>query len=154
MKEYNFKINGNEYTVSIDVLGDQNADVVVNGTHYNVEIAGDATVKKAVASKPQVAAIPSSHPVASAVTPSSATPSKPANIASAGKSSVLSPLPGVVIDIKVREGETVSAGQTLLVLEAMKMENNIDAAVSGVIKTINVKCSDSVMEGDVLITIG
>ncbi|MFI3277631.1 MAG: biotin/lipoyl-containing protein [Rikenellaceae bacterium] len=154
MKEYNFKINGNEYTVSIDVLGDQNADVVVNGTHYNVEMAGDATVKKAVASKPQVAAVPASHPVASSVTPTTAAPSKPANIASAGKSSVLSPLPGVVIDIKVREGDTVSAGQTLLVLEAMKMENNIDAVVSGVIKSINVRCSDSVMEGDVLITIG
>ncbi|MFI3319673.1 MAG: biotin/lipoyl-containing protein [Rikenellaceae bacterium] len=156
MKEYSFKINGNDYTVGIDILGEKNADVVVNGTHFNVEIEGDGTVKKAAAKKPQVASAPASHPVANAATPATAIASTPATAAKAstGSSSVLSPLPGVILDIKVKEGDTVAVGQTLMILEAMKMENNIDSTFAGVVKSINVKCSDSVLEGDVLITIG
>ena len=81
MKEYNFKINGNDYTVGIEILNDTEADVIVNG-------------------------------------------------------------------------DTVAVGQTLVVLEAMKMENNIDSDRAGVVKSIKVNRGDSVLEGDVLITLG
>ncbi len=148
MKDYNFKINGNEYVVGVEIKNDKNAEVVVNGARYNVEIGGDATVKKAVAIKPQVAAAPASHPVANAASP------KPAASVGAGESAVTSPLPGVILDIKVKEGEAVEIGQTLMVLEAMKMENNVDSTCAGIVKSIKVKCTDSVLEGDVLITIG
>ena len=156
MKEYNFKINGNDYSVAIDVLGEKSADVIVNGTHYNVELTGDAQIKKAVTSRPQVASVPASHPVTNAATPATTVSSSPSNAAKAkaGESAVLSPLPGVIIDIKVNVGDTVAVGDTLLVLEAMKMENEIDSTFAGVVKSINVKCSDSVLEGDLLITIG
>ncbi|MFI3283142.1 MAG: biotin/lipoyl-containing protein [Rikenellaceae bacterium] len=150
MKDYNFKINGNPYVVGIELKDEKSAEVIVNGTRYNVEIEGDGTVKKAVAMRPQVASAPASHPVANAASPAA----KPAATVGAGESAVISPLPGVILDIKVAVGDTVSVGDTLLVLEAMKMENNVDSTASGVVKSIKVKCSDSVLEGDVLITIG
>ncbi len=150
MKDYNFKINGNPYVVGIELKDEKSAEVIVNGTRYNVEIEGDGTVKKAVAIRPQVAAAPASHPVVNSAAPKS----KPAATVGAGESPVTSPLPGVILDIKVKEGDTISVGQTLMVLEAMKMENNIDSTMAGVVKSIKVKCSDSVLEGDVLITIG
>ena len=65
-----------------------------------------------------------------------------------------SPLPGVILDIRIKEGDTVAVGQTLVVLEAMKMENNIDSDRAGVVKSIKVNRGDSVLEGDVLITLG
>jgi len=67
---------------------------------------------------------------------------------------VKSPLPGVIVDLKVREGDQVKAGQHLLVLEAMKMENNIDADRDGIIVELKVNKGDSVLEGDTLLTIG
>ncbi len=149
MKDYSFKINGNKYVVGVEIKNDKNAEVIVNGTRYNVEIDGDATVKKAVAIKPQVAAAPASHPVANAAAPKPA-----AATVGAGESAIASPLPGVILDIKVKEGDAVEIGQTLVVLEAMKMENNVDSTCAGVVKSIKVKCTDSVLEGDVLITIG
>jgi biotin carboxyl carrier protein len=59
----------------------------------------------------------------------------------------------VILEVKVREGDTVKAGQLLMVLEAMKMENNIDAHQAGVVRSINKQQGDSVLEGDVLLTI-
>ena len=170
MKEYNFKINGNDYTVGIEILNDTEADVIVNGASYSVEVL-DTTVKPSVAAKPQVAAVPASHPVQ----PSTVPVTKPAAAflssayfryfkvlqqqiaaapAAAGESPVKSPLPGVILDIRIKEGDTVAVGQTLVVLEAMKMENNIDSDRAGVVKSIKVNRGDSVLEGDVLITLG
>ena len=138
MKEYNFKINGNDYTVGIEILNDTEADVIVNGASYSVEVL-DTTVKPSVAAKPQVAAVPASHPVQ----PSTVPVTKPAAAA-----------PAAAGEIRIKEGDTVAVGQTLVVLEAMKMENNIDSDRAGVVKSIKVNRGDSVLEGDVLITLG
>ena len=87
--------------------------------------------------------------------PSTATPSpRIAPAPSTSGSSVKCPLPGTVLSVKVAVGDTVAAGQTLVVLEAMKMENNIDADRAGVVKQILVQQGATVMEGDVLIVIG
>ena len=140
-----------DYTVGIEILNDTEADVIVNGASYSVEVL-DTTVKPSVAVKPQVAAVPASHPVQ----PSTVPVTKPAAAApaAAGESPVKSPLPGVILDIRIKEGDTVAVGQTLVVLEAMKMENNIDSDRAGVVKSIKVNRGDSVLEGDVLITLG
>ncbi len=145
MKEYNFKINGNDYVVGIQVQGDSEAEVVVNGSTYSVEI-GNSSAKptKTTISQPQVAP---------AAQTSAAPASKPAVSSGAGESVLKSPLPGVILDLKVNVGDTVAMGQTLLVLEAMKMENNIEAEIAGVVKAIHVKSGDSVLEGNVLLTI-
>ncbi|MEG1621786.1 MAG: biotin/lipoyl-containing protein [Alistipes sp.] len=151
MKEYNFLINGNEYSVAIEKQDENSAEVVVNGASYTVEMT-DTVAKPKSGIKPQVANIPSSHPVQ----PSTVVPGKPsaAPIAAAGENPVKSPLPGVIISLNIKEGDHVVAGQTLLVLEAMKMENNIDTDRAGVVKSIKVSRGDSVLEGDVLITLG
>ena len=152
MKDYSLKINGHNYNVQIDDVNETStvAHVVVNGVEYEVEIEG---AKASTVSKPRVAPAPKSANSAM-ITPSTATPSP--RIAAAAPStgySVKCPLPGTVLSVKVAAGDTIAAGQTLVVLEAMKMENNIDADRGGVVKQVLVQQGATVMEGDVLIVI-
>ena len=152
MKDYSLKINGHNYNVQIDDVNETStvAHVVVNGVEYEVEIEG---AKASTVSKPQVAPAPKSANSAM-ITPSTATPSP--RIAAAAPSSgysVKCPLPGTVLSVKVAAGDTIAAGQTLVVLEAIKMENNIDADRGGVVKQVLVQQGATVMEGDVLIVI-
>lgn len=144
MKEYKYKINGNLYKVTIGDIEDNIAHVEVNGTPYKVEME-QQPVKQTVV-KPVV------RPVST--TPAAPTTQvvKPAAVSS-GKSGVKSPLPGVILDIKVNVGDTVKKGQTIIILEAMKMENNINADKDGKITAINVNKGDSVLEGNDLVII-
>ena len=152
MKDYSLKINGHNYDVQIDDVNESTmlAHVVVNGVEFEVEIEG---AKAAKTTKPQVAPAPKSANSAM-ITPATAAPS-PRLSASAPSSgyAVKSPLPGTVLAVKVNVGDRVTTGQTLVVLEAMKMENNIDADRGGVVKEISVQQGATVMEGDNLIVI-
>ena len=152
MKNYSLKINGNQYDVAIDEINDASteANVVVNGTQYKVEIVGG---KARTISKPQV--IPAPKSTGLSVTPTTVAATKPVAAPSAPSSAykLVCPLPGTVTSVNVKEGDTVSAGQTLVVLEAMKMENNIDAERGGKVKSVMVQQGATVMEGDVLIVI-
>lgn len=145
MKEYKYKINGNLYNVVIGDIEENIAHVEVNGTHYTVEM--EKKPKAAPAPKPVVrpAAKPAAAPAAVAPV------AKPA--AGGAKSGVKSPLPGVILDIKVNVGDEVKKGQTLIILEAMKMENSINADKDGKIAAINVSKGESVLEGTDLIII-
>ncbi|MBE6272778.1 MAG: acetyl-CoA carboxylase biotin carboxyl carrier protein subunit [Bacteroides sp.] len=143
MKEYKYKINGNLYNVTIGDIEDNIAHVEVNGTHYTVEM--EKKPKAAPAPKP--VARPVAKPAAA---PAAAPAAKPA---AAGKSGVKSPLPGVILDIKVKEGDEVKKGQTLIILEAMKMENSINADKDGKVTAINVSKGESVLEGTDLVII-
>jgi biotin carboxyl carrier protein len=147
MKLYKFKINGNKYSVEISDIEENIAHVEVNGTPYDIEMETPVSAQKP-AVKPVV------KPVTKAA-PAPATPVSipPAQTAKSGGSILKSPLPGVILDVFVRVGDTVKAGQRVILLEAMKMENNIDADKEGVIKEIKVQRNDAVMEGDVLIVI-
>ena len=144
MKEYKYKINGNLYNVVIGDIEDNIAHVEVNGTHYTVEM--EKKPKAAPAPKPVVR--PAAKPAA---TPAAAPVAKPA--AGGGKSGVKSPLPGVILDIKVKEGDEVKKGQTIIILEAMKMENSINADKDGKVTAINVSKGESVLEGTDLVII-
>ena len=144
MKNYKFKINGNEYSVDIVEIADNKAQVEVNGNAYEVEL--DMTGMKV----PTAPAQPT-RPTAAPVAPGAAAAAAPA--AGGAGMQVKSPLPGTVLDVMVREGDTVTAGQHIILLEAMKMENNIEAPKAGKITNIRVKQRDAVMEGDVLLTI-
>ncbi|WP_418696502.1 acetyl-CoA carboxylase biotin carboxyl carrier protein [Bacteroides sp.] len=143
MKEYKYKINGNTYKVAIGDIEDNIAHVEVNGTPYKVEM------EKA----PKAAARPVVRPVATSAPAAPATPVVKPATASTGKSGVKSPLPGVILDIKVNVGDTVKKGQVIIILEAMKMENNINADKDGKITAINVNKGDSVLEGTDLVII-
>lgn len=145
MKEFKFTINGSEYSVNINNVEGNIADLEVNGTPYKVEI--DKELKQVKTPKlVRPAAIPSTD-----AHPSVAKTQSP-GVATAG--AIKSPLPGVVLELAVRVGDQVKMGQKLLVLEAMKMENNIDSDKEGTIREIKVDKGSSVLEGDVLIIIG
>ncbi len=146
-KEYKFKINGHEYEVAVGSVENGVANVTVNGTRYEVEVQSNTLIKPRPAKTAHVA--PATYSTTAPVTPAKIDQSAPAGSASPLKS----PLPGVILEVKAREGDTVKAGQLLMVLEAMKMENNIDANKSGVIKQIIKRQGDSVLEGDALLII-
>ena len=151
MKKYSLKINGNPYEVKIEDINESStmARVTVNGVKYDVEIEGG---KASVVKKPAVVAAPEATGLS--VTPKTPIATKPAAPAAAASGlKVTCPLPGTIISLNVKEGDTVAAGQTLLVLEAMKMENNIDAERGGVVKQVLVQAGATVMEGDVLLVI-
>ena len=145
MKEYKYKINGNEYNVAVEELEGNKANVIVNGKSYEVEL--DRPAKPAV-SKPvaRPAAAPATAPVAAAPAPKAA----PA----ASGAGIKAPLPGVILDIKVKVGDIISKGQTVAILEAMKMENNINADREGTVASINVEKGQSIAEGTDIITLG
>ena len=160
MKEYKYKINGNEYSVAIIDLEGNTAAVEVNGVSYKVDILteGFTAAPARPAAKPAAAA-PAPAP-APAVAPAAPQPIAPAAApaaepAPAGKgTAVQSPLPGVILDIKVAVGDTVKAGQTVAILEAMKMENSINAECDGVITAIKVAKGDNILEGSDIVIIG
>lgn len=146
MKTYKFKINGNEYNVAINSVEGKNASVTVNGTAYQVEL------EEAPAAAPVQA--PAAAPVQAAPAPAAASAPAAAPAPSGAGKTVTSPLPGVIIAVKVNVGDTVKAGQEVAVLEAMKMENSIEATHDGTVTAINVAKGDSVLEGAAIVTIG
>ena len=146
MKTYKFKINGNGYEVAINSVEGQTASVTVNGTPYTVELENAPAAPAPAA--PVQAAPAQSAPVQTPV----AAPA-PAPAASGTGKAVTSPLPGVIIAVKVNVGDVVKAGQEVAVLEAMKMENSIEATHDGTVTAINVAKGDSVLEGAPVVTI-
>jgi biotin carboxyl carrier protein len=146
MKKYKLTINGNSYDVEIQNIEDNLAEVEVNGTIYKVEV--DKSIQPSKTPKlVRGYNIPSTDS-----SPHLAKTSKPSE--PKGTGNIKSPLPGVILDLFVREGDLVKMGQKLILLEAMKMENNINADKEGKVISLKVNKGDSVMEGDILIVIG
>ncbi len=142
MKEYKFKIGGKEYNVTVSPKEGKLFDVTVNGATYEVEAEN----------APAAAPVVQSAPAAVQAAPATAAPAaKPA--ASGAGEKVVSPLPGVIIEVSVKEGQAVKAGQKVAVLEAMKMENEIPAPKDGTVTGIHVHKGDSLQEGDPVVTI-
>ena len=142
MSTYKFKISGKEYNVTIGSIENKIANVNVNGKDYEVELENEIASTSAAA---PVAAAPA--PAASAAP--AAAPAKPAGAGT----KVTSPLPGVIIEVLVKEGQAVKAGQKVAVIEAMKMENEIAATQDGTVTAIHVAKGDSVLEGADVVTI-
>ena len=143
MIEYKYKINGNDYAVAINEVCDTAAKVTVNGAEYTVEWEKPVEEKPVVKVQP-VAAKPAAAPAAAA---------KPAATAAVNGHAIKTPLPGVIIDVKVNVGDAVAKGQTVVVLEAMKMENNINADRDGKVAAIQVAKGDTVADGAVLVVL-
>lgn len=142
MKEYKYTINGNKYEVAINSINDNIANVVVNGEEYEVQMEKEPEpVKKKVVVRP-------------VAQPEAETASAPTSTNKVDlNNAVKSPLPGVITEIKVKVGDEVKAGDTVVVLEAMKMANNLDAEKSGKVTAVLVKEGESVMEGTPLVVI-
>ena len=141
-KEYKYTINGNEYEVAIGEIVENEAVVTVNGEEYKVAWEPEAEPeKKVVVRKPAAESADSSSDVGESS----------ANVNT--NNAVKAPLPGVITSINVNVGDEVKAGDTLLVLEAMKMANNIEAEKDGKVTAICVKPGQSVMEDDALVVV-
>ncbi len=157
MAKYQYTVKGVDYEVEIQDIEGNIANVTVNGIPFEVEMkqpvkAGKQKVKlseerRAEGSEERrVKSEESNSSSASAASTSSAP------TAGAGKP-VVAPLPGTINEIKVKVGDKVNTGDTVVILEAMKMQNNIEAETSGTITSINVNKGDAVMEGDTLVNI-
>lgn len=143
MKEYKFKIGGTDYAATVEEIASGKLQVTLNGKAYEVE------VPETKASRPAVHTPAAPKAVATPAAP--VTPAAPAPAPSAGGKSISAPLPGIVIKINVKVGDHVSAGDTVLMIEAMKMENNITADSSGTVKAIRCKEGDQVQSGEALV---
>lgn len=147
MNKYQYKVQGVDYDVEIVNVEGNIAQVNVNGISFEVELKqpiNPATMPhKPVVTPPQPAA---TAPVSQ--------PEKPAAKVPTGGTKVTAPLPGTITEVKVKVGDTVKDGDTVIVLEAMKMQNNIEAECNGTVTAVLVNKGDTVMEGDALITIG
>lgn len=131
MKTYKYNINGTDYEVAVKGIENNVATVTVNGESY--------TVKMPEPEKPV------HHPV---------TVVKPAGVPATTapkKHSVKAPLPGVIVDVTVKPGDEIKRGDTVVILDAMKMENNITSDRAGKVTEICVSPGQSVMEGANLI---
>lgn len=140
MKNYKFKINGTQYEVEINDFDGKIADIEVNGTKYQVEVQSEVRqpktptlVRKPITKKPGEEII--------------------VNKPSVGGHQIKSPLPGSIIKILVAVGDSVKKGDNLLIMEAMKMENNVLAEKNGVVKSIKISIGDNVLQNDVLLEI-
>ena len=162
MAKYQYTVKGVDYEVEIQDIEGNIANVTVNGIPFEVEMkqpvkAGKQKVKlseerRAEGSEERRVKSEESNSSSSATNASSATTTQPAAAAASGKP-VVAPLPGTINEIKVKVGDKVNTGDTVVILEAMKMQNNIEAETSGTITGINVNKGDAVMEGDTLVTI-
>jgi biotin carboxyl carrier protein len=140
MKEYKISVNGHSYNVVVEESN--------NGTDFAVNPVAQPTEKKQ-ATPPVQPKAPTSGPVAAPAPKATSTPA-----ASDKDFAVKSPLPGILFDILVREGDQVKVGQKLAIIEAMKMENDLVSEKEGVVKMIKGTKGDSVVEGDLLMIIG
>jgi len=137
MKQFKFKINGNTYSVDVMSIEDNLAHLEVNGTPYNIEIERKVKQTKTptIVRAPQVE------------------PAKPTIDKREGGTAhaILAPLPGSIMEVKVRPGDIIEKGQLLMMMEAMKMENQVLSDRKGVVEKIHVNAGDTVLQGDKLI---
>ena len=141
MKRYKFTISGNQYDVHLKDIEDNIAELDVNGTIYEVEIHGEVKTSKTpkLIRKP-VQQMPGEGQIK--------------KTESTGKHKVTAPLPGTILKINVSVGDVVTEGQNVMVMEAMKMENQVQTQKAGEVTAIKVSVGDSVLQDDVVIEIG
>lgn len=128
--------------------------VTVNGTAYEVEVESLGVCDQVVASAPVASSAPAPAPVAKPSAPAPAPAPKPAPAPSGAGESVTAPMPGKVLRVVASQGSSVSAGDVIIILEAMKMENEIVAPCGGTITQMAAKEGATVNSGDVLAVIG
>ena len=160
MKKYQYKVQGVDYEVEITDVEGKIASVNVNGIPFEIEMQkpiNDAKHPELAATKKSVA---TAAPVAASTVAAETAPAQPAakpqaSAAPAGAGNpVKAPLPGTINAINVKVGDKVGVGDVVIVLEAMKMQNNIESEYAGTVTSILVNQSESVMEGAVMLTIG
>lgn len=160
MKTYQYKVQGVDYEVEIAEVEGKIARVNVNGIPFEIEMQKPINAAKhpalaATKRTAPAASAPAAAPVAPAAPAApAAAPVKPAAAPAGAGNAIKAPLPGTINAINVKVGDTVAVGDIVIVLEAMKMQNNIESEYAGTVTSITVNQGDSVMEGAVMMTIG
>ncbi len=171
MKRYRLHINGKDFDVTVNSAGDGAADVSVNGRDYLVRYEDCETATQGTESSAQRTAGASAPMSAGASAPGAggqapASPGQPVPReesvqttapqakSPAGGDVITSPLSGIIVGVPVKVGDIVKEGQEVAVLEAMKMENSIEATSGGTVTAVHVKEGDTVPEGAAIVTIG
>lgn len=148
MNKYQYKVQGVDYDVEIVDVEGNIAKVSVNGIPFEVELKEPIKASH----MPKRPTVKPAAPAAAAPVAAAPKAEKPAAAGTGTK--IKAPLPGTITEMKVKVGDTVKNGDTVVVLEAMKMQNNIEAECNGTVTSVLVNSGDTVMEGDTLITIG
>lgn len=145
MSEYVLRIGDREYRAEVKEITSDTAKIVVNQTEYTVDLVqfGHRAPAPREVARPAVTTAPAAAPASTA----------PRGTAANEEGTVKAPLPGLVLELKVKEGDAVSAGQPVALMEAMKMENVVAAPHSGTVRRVFVAAGDSVGEGDPLLAI-
>jgi len=159
MNTYQYTVKGVDYEVEIVDVDGNVAKVNVNGIPFEVEMKQpiNAARNPHVHQKPAdvVAPVADARTSAAPTSTQAPTAAQPATGAQpAAGNAIKAPLPGTITDVKVQVGQQVNVGDTVVVLEAMKMQNNIEAEFAGTVTSIAVRQGDTVMEGAVIMTIG
>lgn len=144
MKKYILEIGEKEYTAEVEAITTEEVDIAVNGEHYKVKLKSFGRDKESL---PKIERVERKAPVDVPVPPDS----QKSSDAHSGGDIVKAPLPGLILDVNVNPGDMVKAGQNLLMMEAMKMENQVEATHDGTVKKVFVQKGDSVAEGDSLV---
>ncbi len=151
--KYNIAVKDKKFKIEVKEVADGTAQVTVDGEPYQVMIENYAEVVPTSAAAPRTAAAP--KPVAAvAPVPDAAPKTVTPPAISGGETVITAPIPGLMIDIKVKVGDSVQAGETVATMEAMKMENNIVTNVAGTVKEIPIQKGAEVKTGDVIMVIG
>jgi len=156
MKTYQYKVQGVDYEVEIAEVEGKIARVNVNGIPFEIEMQKPINAAKhpALAATKRASSAPAAPAAPVAAAPVAAAPVKPAAAPAGAGNAIKAPLPGTINAINVKVGDTVAVGDIVIVLEAMKMQNNIESEYAGTVTSITVNQGDSVMEGAVMMTIG
>lgn len=150
MREHVLRIDGREFRAEVKELTPERAVVVVDGKEYGIDLVQIG--RRRVTAEPARVAPTPAPPPAAAPASAAATAARAASPA-VGGGAITAPMPGLIVAVKAREGEAVQVGQTLVVMEAMKMENAITAAYAGTVARVYVREGDSVGEGDLLVDV-
>lgn len=150
MKKYELTIKGKKFDVEVKDFGGATAKVAVNGNEYDVDITYKGG--EPVAFTPS-APRPAALRAAAAAAPVAAAPAA-APAGDVSGNNVVAPMPGLIMKVLVKVGDTVTAGQKVMTMEAMKMENDINSGTAGTVKAVLVKEGDNVKEHQPLVTIG
>ena len=148
MGTHRLVIEGREYRVDVGARAGNRIQVTVNGRAYDVELSDGA------AAPAPAATAAAATPAPAAPRPPTPVPSAPPPVAAGGSGDVRAPISGLVLSVAVAEGQQVTVGTVLLVLEAMKMENEVFAPVDGVVTKVSVEPQQEVAQGDPLVSIG
>ncbi len=151
MNKFQYKVQGVDYNVEIEELEGNVATVRVNGIKFEVELKQPINPAHAIHKKTEVKHPQPTQSAPVTVPQPQSTDTQSVSVGTG--SQVKSPLPGIITSVNVRVGDKVKDGDTVVVLEAMKMQNNIESEFSGTVTSILVKQGDSVLEGAVLLTI-